>query len=108
MHPNPRRVLPVLALVILALLAYWYWNARSAQAALNTLTGSGSIEITQVQIGPELGGKLTEVRVSEGDTTTARLCRSNQRLGRHRGIPTMDVAGELTGTRCSSASVPLL
>jgi multidrug efflux pump subunit AcrA (membrane-fusion protein) len=66
MHPNPRRIAPIaLALIALAALGYWYFAVRPAQAD-GALSASGTIEITQVQIAPELGGKVLEVTVEEG------------------------------------------
>jgi HlyD family secretion protein len=68
MHPNPRRILPILlALTGLAALAYWYIEVRPAQANQDGLTASGTIVITQVQIGAEIGGKVVEVSVGDGD-----------------------------------------
>jgi HlyD family secretion protein len=67
MHPNPRRIVPiVLALVAAAALGYWYFGVHLAQDGSGALSASGTIEITQVQIGPELGGKVIEVPVAEG------------------------------------------
>lgn len=72
MHPNPRRVIP-LVLLVLALAAggYWYTQIRPAQLSNGALSASGTIEATQVQIGPELSGKIVEVRVGEGDSVQA-------------------------------------
>jgi hypothetical protein len=68
MHPNPRRILPILlALAGLAALAYWYFEVRPAQATTDGLTASGTIVITQVQIGAEIGGKVIEVSVGDGE-----------------------------------------
>jgi HlyD family secretion protein len=72
MHPNPRRILPILlALAGLAALAYWYFEVRPAQAIADSLTASGTIVITQVQIGAEIGGKVIEVSVGDGDAVKA-------------------------------------
>jgi HlyD family secretion protein len=68
MHPNPRRILPILlALAGLAALAYWYFEVRPVQATTDGLTASGTIVITQVQIGAEIGGKVVEVSVGDGE-----------------------------------------
>jgi HlyD family secretion protein len=37
------------------------------QAAGNTLTVSGHVEATDVQVSPEVGGRVVELRVAEGD-----------------------------------------
>ncbi len=72
MHPNPRKVAPILlAVLVMAALTYWSFSSRAAKATDGALTASGTIEITQVQIGPELGGRVIEVMVAEGDRVTA-------------------------------------
>lgn len=69
---NPRRIASAaIVLVALAALGYWYFGVRPSQAASGALGASGTIEITQVQIAAELGGKVTEVRVAEGDQVKA-------------------------------------
>jgi HlyD family secretion protein len=68
MHPNPRRIIPLAILLLaLAAAAYWYLALRPAQQSNGTLTASGTIEASQVQISSEASGKITEVLVSEGD-----------------------------------------
>ncbi|HEV8397425.1 MAG TPA: HlyD family efflux transporter periplasmic adaptor subunit [Vicinamibacterales bacterium] len=37
----------------------------------NALTASGNVEATEVQVGPEVGGRLVELRVAEGDRVKA-------------------------------------
>jgi multidrug resistance efflux pump len=72
MHPDKRRIIPVvLVLAALAALGYWYIEVRPAQAASAELSASGTIEVTQVQIGAEVGGKVVAVKVDEGDTVKA-------------------------------------
>lgn len=71
MHPNPKRILPVLALVILAGGAYWYYNYNRAAAASNEISASGTIEATNVTISPELAGRVSVVKADEGDSVKA-------------------------------------
>ena len=83
MHPNPRRILPVvLLLVVLAAAGYWYFELRPAQQSTGALSASGTIEASQVQISPELSGKIMEVMVNEGDRVQAgqELVRLDQTL----------------------------
>jgi HlyD family secretion protein len=83
MHPNPRRVIPiVIVLLALAAAAYWYLALRPAQQSNGALTASGTIEASQVQISPEVSGKIAEVLVSEGDRVQAgqELVRLDQTL----------------------------
>ncbi len=69
MHPNPKRIIPVLLVAILAVSAWWYFDRQQIQAQASGLASSGTIEATQVQIAPELGGNVAEVFVSEGQAT---------------------------------------
>jgi len=65
-----RRVIPVF--VILALIAggtYW-WAQQQTQAATG-LKGSGTIEAQQLDIGPEVGGRVVEVLADEGQAVKA-------------------------------------
>src|SRR5512139_139235 len=83
MHPNPRRVLPfVILLVALAAAGYWYFVLRPTQQSNGALTASGTIEASQVQISPEASGKITEVLASEGDHVQAgqEMVRLDQTL----------------------------
>jgi HlyD family secretion protein len=68
MHPNPRKVLPILAVIILAGAAFWYFNNQGANAQSLGLTATGTIEATQIRLASELGGKVTEVLAREGDS----------------------------------------
>lgn len=83
MHPNPRRVLPIiLLLAAVAGAAYWYIELRPARQSSAALTASGTIEASQVQISPEISGKVVEVLASEGDRVEAgqELVRFDQTL----------------------------
>ncbi len=70
MHPNPRRVIPVIILVALAALAYWFFNGR-ASAQTDELKASGTIESTEYIIAPESAGRIVEVAAAEGDAVAA-------------------------------------
>jgi HlyD family secretion protein len=66
MHPNPRRIVPVIVLVVaIAAGAIWYLNQPSDAAGATT--GSGTIEATSVTLAPEIAGRVAEVLVDEGD-----------------------------------------
>lgn len=72
MHPNLRRVIPiVLVLAALAAIGYWYFEVRPVRADGGALTASGTIEITQVTIAPEIGGRVLEVLAEEGQAVQA-------------------------------------
>jgi HlyD family secretion protein len=71
MKIEPHRVMPIaLVLVGLIALGIWYFGFRPAQRT-EALTASGTIAITQVQIGSELGGRVVAIKVDEGDAVEA-------------------------------------
>ena len=66
-----RRIMPVI--LILALIGggtYWWYTQQQTQAA-NGLKGSGTIEATQINIGPEVSGRVVQVSVEEGQLVKA-------------------------------------
>jgi len=67
MHPNPRRVIPVVLLVIILAVTWFVLNGRQAAADTGALTASGTIEATTINIAPELGGRVLRVLVNEGE-----------------------------------------
>ena len=72
MHPNPRRIIPVVLFLALAgAAAWWYYGGGRASADNGAISASGTIEATQINIAPELGGRVEAVHVSEGDVVKA-------------------------------------
>jgi len=70
MHPNPRRIVPVVIVVlVVAAGAIWYLNQPSDTNGATT--GSGTIEATSVTLAPEIAGRVAEVLVDEGDAVKA-------------------------------------
>jgi len=67
MHPNPRKILPILLLVLLVAAAWWYYGSDRAKADTGILSASGTIESTQASIAPEVSGLVLEVLIDEGD-----------------------------------------
>ncbi len=73
----------VIIIIILAVLAGGYFGLRAwLNPASSTLTASGTIEAVEVTISPEIGGKVSEVRVEEGSKIQAGdvLFRMNDTL----------------------------
>ncbi|MCX7609266.1 MAG: efflux RND transporter periplasmic adaptor subunit, partial [Anaerolineales bacterium] len=71
--PHRRPPLPAMIILVLILLLIGYFSLR---ALLNedtdgVLTASGTIEAVTITISPEIGGKVAEVYVDEGDTVRA-------------------------------------
>jgi len=59
------------AVLVLAVVAREAWQAYLRHATANQLTGSGSIEATQVDIAPKVSGRAVRLVVNEGDTVRA-------------------------------------
>jgi HlyD family secretion protein len=72
MRPNLRRIAPIILLAVIVGGAAWYFT-QGGSSGNNTgaLTASGTIEGTQVVIAPEVGGRVLEVLVREGDGVQA-------------------------------------
>ena len=70
MHPDPKRILPVLLMLVLLGLAGYYlvWPALNKSSDLIV---SGTIEATEVRLSSEFGGRIDAVEVAEGDTIVA-------------------------------------
>jgi HlyD family secretion protein len=68
---NIIRVILVIALAALIVGGVWWWTQRQAQAATSELTGSGTIEAVEVNVGPQVSGQVTQVMASEGRTVKA-------------------------------------
>ena len=65
-HKSPP--VPIIILLVLALLTGGYFGIKALTAEkVSALSASGTIEAGQVAIAPEIGGKVTEVLMSEGD-----------------------------------------
>ena len=63
---------PVILLLIAALAAGgWYWWSHRSSADPNELTVFGNVDIRQVSLAFDNGGRITELRVEEGDRVTA-------------------------------------
>ena len=67
MHPNPKKVAPIVLVVVLLVSAAWYFTQRGGNGTSSVLAASGTIEGTQVVIAPELGGRVIEVIAQQGD-----------------------------------------
>lgn len=72
MHPNPRKVAPIIVLILLlAAAAWWYFGSSRAAADNGAVSASGTIETTQISISPELSGRVSTVNVKEGESVKA-------------------------------------
>ncbi|MGB7961761.1 MAG: efflux RND transporter periplasmic adaptor subunit [Propionicimonas sp.] len=65
---------PVIIVVLLLLLGggtWWWWSTNQTVVVDNTLRASGSAESREYQITPALTGRVTAVKIAEGDTVKA-------------------------------------
>ncbi len=63
-----RIVIIVVLLAAIAFAVYWFVSNRNSAATPSNLTGSGTVETTEVAISSEMNGRVVQVLVSEGDT----------------------------------------
>jgi HlyD family secretion protein len=71
MHPNPKRIVPVLVIIVIGAAIWWYFSDYKADATAEQLTYSGTIEAPQAIIAPELGGRVLDVLVDAGQDVQA-------------------------------------
>jgi RND family efflux transporter MFP subunit len=66
---HDKRPLIVIAILLIGGLSYWGWEYWQSLEKKNqkTLTASGLIEATEVNVSSQLGGKVLKVYVEEGD-----------------------------------------
>jgi HlyD family secretion protein len=57
--------------LVLGVLAWGAWRLYEQRASADRLFGSGSIEATQVDISPKVGGRIIRLTVDEGDRVRA-------------------------------------
>lgn len=66
-----RIILIILLISAIAVVAYWFLTTQNTSTASSVLTGSGTVEATEVIISPEVTGKIIDILVSEGDSVKA-------------------------------------
>lgn len=71
MHPDPRRIVPVVLILALVAASVWYFTGGQAAAQTGALAASGTIEATEVRLSPELGGRVVAVNAAAGDLVDA-------------------------------------
>lgn len=71
MHNRRRIMLPILLLLALAATAAWYWWPTRQESASSALRASGTVEAVEVKIAAEIGGKVAEVLVRQGQRVQA-------------------------------------
>lgn len=71
-HKRPPLPAIVIVLLLIALSVYFIVT-QTAGADETALTASGTIEATQVNVAPEIAGKVTEVFVEEGESVSTNI-----------------------------------
>jgi len=68
-----KRIIFIIIILLAALSGSYWWFSRPSAAALEptTVAGSGTIEAETVAITAELGGRILELKVDEGDEVMA-------------------------------------
>jgi HlyD family secretion protein len=87
----PRPVRAVLALVLVAAIAWFGWSVFRGDGSENGVEASGTVEATEADLGFEIPGRVADVAVREGDRV-----RAGQRLA---GIDTTELEAALRAAR---------
>ena len=61
-----RVIMPIILVLAAIAAVYWYVTNQNTTTNSSALTGSGTVEATEVTISPEVSGRITEVLVKEG------------------------------------------
>lgn len=64
------RLIPIVLIIVMTVLGGYWWTTR-VTAADGLLRASGAIEATEVTVSPEIGGRVVEVLVAEGERIDA-------------------------------------
>jgi len=94
MKPNPRVLVPLAVVVVLALVAVPLLRRAGERGRL---AASGTVEATEAQLGFQLAGRIEAIRVQEGDRerkgdTLATLDRAEARAHRQQAAAQLDAA----------------
>lgn len=68
-HP-PIPVIVVVLLLVIGGGAWWWWSSTQPSAAADNNQLTGTVEAGQYQVTPGIAGRITSVKVSEGDQVT--------------------------------------
>ena len=67
-----KRLLAVVVLAVLAAVSYFWWKKQhTSELPAGIVSGNGRVEATQTDIAAKHAGRVTEVRVREGDLVAA-------------------------------------
>ena len=66
-----KRIIPVVVLLAIGVLTIWYLVSGGKASGNSALDASGTVEVVEVIISPELSGRVVEVLAEQGDTVAA-------------------------------------
>lgn len=97
MQHRKRILIPIVILLALGGLSIWYWVNGGRAAGNGALDASGTVEAVEVMVAPEMGGRVAEVLVEQGDRVTAgdlmlRLDDSLLQAQRQRAAAALETA----------------
>ena len=108
MHPK-RPPVPVIIIVLLALLVGGYYGLKTLFAEDNSaLQASGTIEAVDVNVSPEMAGKVTEVLVGEGELVKAGdplLNLDDSLLAAQRAVAVSQLDAAIAGTQTAQSTL---
>jgi len=71
MHPDLRKIAPVVLLIVLAVASIYYLSTTSSARAEGALSASGTVEAVEIDLAAEIGGRVVEVLAREGEAVEA-------------------------------------
>ena len=100
---RPSAMIIVLIILVVAAIGYFGYQAWSQNQAALQLKASGTIEATNVDVAPELAGKVKDVLVDEGQTVKAgdtlmHLDNTLLQAQKEQATARLDVAKSATST----------
>ncbi len=66
-----RIILAILLILAIVVVGYWYVTTQKPATTSTSLTGSGTVETTEVAISSEVTGRVVDVSISEGGSVKA-------------------------------------
>jgi HlyD family secretion protein len=66
-----RIIIPIILVLAVIAAVYWYVTNQNTSTKDTVLTGTGTVEATEVTISPEVSGRITDVLVGEGSQVNA-------------------------------------
>jgi HlyD family secretion protein len=65
------RIVPILVVIALVGVGVWWWTSQQQAQATSEIQASGMIEAREVDVGPQVGGRVVQVMAQEGQAVKA-------------------------------------